>query len=122
MILIRITIRVLLEKQKEVMQTLSSMIGPANGEKGCLSYCVYRDIETENIFSLLSEWNTREDLDFHIKSNRFSILLGTRSLLHESPSIQIHTVSRSEGIEVVKELRKKHDLDFSMQYGKEPKL
>lgn len=122
MILIRITIRVLLEKQKEVMQTLSSMIGPAGGEKGCLNYCVYRDIETENIFSLLSEWNTREDLDFHIKSDRFGILLGLRSLLHESPLIQIHTVSSSEGIEMVKELRKKHDLVFSNRDGKELKI
>ena len=33
------------EKQKELIQTLLSMIDPAGKEKGCLSYDVYYDIE-----------------------------------------------------------------------------
>ena len=96
-----------MEKQKEVMQTLISLIGPASREKGCLNYQVYQGIENRNVFSLLSEWNTREEMDHHIKSDRFGILLGTRSLLYEPPSIRIHTVSNSEGMEMVNTLRKK---------------
>lgn len=84
-----------MEKQKEVMQTLVSMIKPVSREKGCLSYEVYRDIEKQNIFSLLAEWDTRKNLDHHIKSDKFGVLLGTQSLLYESPSIQIYTISNS---------------------------
>jgi len=98
---IRIIMNVLPEKQKELLQTLLSMIEPTGKEKGCLSYHVFRDIENQNVFSLVGEWNTREDLDHHIKSDRFGVLLGTRSLLREPPSIQIHTVSNSEEMEVV---------------------
>jgi len=103
--MLRMTMHVLLEKQKEIMQTLISMIEPAGREKGCLNYQIFRDIENQNVFSLLGEWDTREDLDHHIKSDRFSVLLGTRSLLYEPPSIHIHTVSDSEGMEMVDALR-----------------
>jgi quinol monooxygenase YgiN len=106
-IIVRITMNVLPEKQKEVMQTLLSMIEPTGKEKGCLSYDVFCDIENKNIFSLLEEWQTREDLDHHIGSGRFGVLLGTKSLLCEPLKIEIHTVSHSEGIEAVNAVRGK---------------
>ena len=89
------------EKQKEVMQTLVSMIGPTGKEKGCLSYEVFRDIEDKNVFSLIEEWETRGDLRLHWRSDRFTVLLGTKALLCEPPKIQIHTVSYSEGREAI---------------------
>jgi hypothetical protein len=45
MIIFRITMDVLPEKQKEVMQTLLSMIETAKKEKGCLSYEVFLHME-----------------------------------------------------------------------------
>ncbi len=107
MIIIGITMNVLIEKRTEVMQTLLSMIEPTENERGCLSCRVFRDIEDENVFSLIEEWQTREDLDDHIRSDRFSVLLGTKSLLCEPQQIEIHTVSRSEGMETVNAARTK---------------
>jgi quinol monooxygenase YgiN len=107
MIIVRITMKVLPEKQKEVMQTLLSMIETAGKEEGCLSYDVLCDIEGKTVFNLIEEWETREDLDRHIRSERFSVLLGTKSLLAEPSKIKIHTVSHSEGAEVVNALRGK---------------
>jgi quinol monooxygenase YgiN len=105
MILVRITMNVLPEKQLEVMQTLLSMIEPTGKEAGCLSYAVFCDIEDNNLFNLLEEWETREDLDHHISSQRFGVLLGTKTLLCEPPKIRIHTVSQSEGMEVIDAVR-----------------
>ncbi len=96
MIIVRITMNALLEKRTEVMQTLLSMIEPTENKRGCLSCHLLRDIEDQNVFSLIEEWKTHEDLDDHIKSNRFSVLLGTKSLLCEPPQIEIHTVSQLE--------------------------
>ncbi len=101
MIFVRITMNVLPEKQLEVMQTLLSMIEPTGKEAGCLSYTVYCDIEDKAIFNLLEEWDTRENLDDHLRSHRFGVLLGTKTLLCEPPKIQIHTVSQSEGMEAI---------------------
>lgn len=107
MIIVRITMNVLPEKQKEVMQTLISMIETAAKEKGCLSYKGFRDIDGKTVFNLIEEWETREDLERHIRSERFSVLLGTKSLLAKPLEMKIHTVSRSEGAEVVNALRGK---------------
>jgi len=89
------------------MQTLVSMVEPAGKEKGCLSYDVLCDLEDPHAFSLIEEWETREDLDRHIRSERFSVLLGTKSLLARPLEMKIHTVSHSEGVEAVKALRGK---------------
>jgi len=106
-IIVRIILRVLMEKRTEMMQTLLSMIEPAGKEKGCLSYDVFCDLEDNHVFSLIEEWETREDLDRHIRSERFGVLLGTKSLLTKPSEINIHTVSHSEGVEVVNALRGK---------------
>jgi len=104
-VIVRIAINALPEKQKEVMQTLLSMIESTGKQRGCLSHHVLRNIEDENVFSLIDEWETREDLDQYIGSAKFSVLLGTKSLLCEPPNIQIHTVSDSEEMTAVNAAR-----------------
>jgi quinol monooxygenase YgiN len=98
---------VLPEKQKELVQTILSMIGPMEKEAGCLSYALFCNIEDKNLLNLLEEWRTRKDLDRHLRSDMFSVLLGTKSLLCDPPQIQIHTVSRSQGMEAVNTTRGK---------------
>jgi len=106
-VIVIIAMNALPEKQKEVMQTLLSMIKSTGKETGCLSHHVFRDIEDENVFNLIGEWETRQDLDDHIRSDRFSVLLGTKSLLSEPQQIEIHTISQSEGMEVIHATRNK---------------
>ncbi|MGD9046065.1 MAG: antibiotic biosynthesis monooxygenase [Desulfobacterales bacterium] len=105
MIVVRIAMNVLQEKQKELVQTILSMIGPMENEAGCLSYALFCNIEDKNLLNLLEEWQTRKDLDRHLRSEMFSVLLGTKSLLCDPPQIQIHTVSHSEGMESVNATR-----------------
>jgi quinol monooxygenase YgiN len=107
MIIVRITMNTLIEKRTEVMQTLLSMIEPTENKRGCLSCQVLRDVEDRNVFSLIQAWETREDLDDHINSDRFSVLLGTKSLLCEPQQIEIHTVSNTEGMAAVNAARMK---------------
>jgi quinol monooxygenase YgiN len=106
MIVIRTIMVVLPEKQKEVLQTLLSLIAPLEKEKGCLNYDIFSDIEDERVFNLISEWESRKSLDNHLRSDRFSVLLGTKSLLSEPLRFQILTVSNSEGAETVNTVKK----------------
>lgn len=99
MIILKMTMNALAEKQKEVLQTLVSMIEPTAREKGCLSNNVFSDIEDKNVFSLHEVWENREELERHLRSNRFGVLLGTKSLLSEPLKVQIYTVSHSEEME-----------------------
>ena len=106
MIMVRTTINVLPEKHKEVLQTLLSLIETPGKETGWLSYGVFSDIEDENVFNLISEWETREHLNRFLKSDRFRVLLGTKSLLCEPLSVEFLKLIDSEGIEAMN-LRKK---------------
>jgi quinol monooxygenase YgiN len=109
MIVVRMIMNVLPEKHKEVMQTLLSMIESLGKDSRYLSYGIFCDIEDKNVFNLISEWETRQDLDHHMGSDIFSVLLGTKSLLCEPLKVQIFTVSDSEGIEAVNSVRKKRN-------------
>jgi quinol monooxygenase YgiN len=106
-IIVRIKMKALMEKRTEMMQTLVSMIETAGKEKGCRSYEGFCDIEGDPVFNLIEEWETREDLERHIQSEKFSVLLGTKTLLAKPMEMKIHTVSNSEGDEVIAEIRAK---------------
>jgi quinol monooxygenase YgiN len=87
------------------MQTLISMIEPSGKESGCLSYIVLRDVEDESLYTVLETWESREYLDHHIRSHRFGVLLGIKTLLQEPMKIQIYTISQSEGTKAVLTIR-----------------
>ena len=105
MIIVQITMSALPEKRKEVLQTLLSMIAAIRQEKGCRSYQGFQNIEDESIFSLVGEWETLEDLEYHIRSDRFGVLLGTKILLNEHQEIQVHTILHTEGNGIVNVVR-----------------
>ena len=104
MITLRTCIKVLPEKQKEVLLTLLALIKQPKKEEGCLSYAIFSDIEDKNVFNLISEWDTQQNLDQHKRSDRYSILLGTKSLLSKPLNVQILANSDSQGMERVHDL------------------
>ncbi len=108
MIIVRIILTVLPEKQLEVRQTLLALVVSGGKEPGCLDYSVFCNIQDKNNFCLHQKWKTREDLDQHIRSHRFGVLLGTKTLLSKPPSIQIHTVSQTQGMEAIHAVRNKN--------------
>lgn len=101
MIILRAILSPLPEKQKEVLQTLLSIIEPPVHCNGLLGDGIYHDIEDSTIFKLISEWESRRHLIAYLRSDRFRILLGTKSLLCKPIDMQILTVTKLEGIEVV---------------------
>jgi quinol monooxygenase YgiN len=107
MIVVRITMNVLPEKQKEVVQTLLSMMSPMEREAGCLNYSFLSDMKDKNLLCLLEEWENRANLDHHLKSDMFGVLLGTKSLLCQPHGIQIYTVQQAEGMNAVRAARNK---------------
>ncbi|MFO7839577.1 MAG: antibiotic biosynthesis monooxygenase family protein [Desulfosalsimonadaceae bacterium] len=109
MIIVRITMQVLAEKQKEVLQTLLSLMAPMEKEAGCLRYAFLSDIKDKNTLYVLEEWETRQKLENHLKSDLFGVLLGIRSLLRQPHGIHIYTVEKAEGINAVLSARSKRE-------------
>ncbi|MDA3786892.1 MAG: antibiotic biosynthesis monooxygenase [Desulfobacula sp.] len=105
MIEVRIILNVLADKHLEITQTLISLIKPVDREKGCEGCSVFCDIQDRNRFCMIQEWQTSEDLNLHIKSHRFGVLLGTKPLLSKPLNIRIYNVSHLQGMEAIDEVR-----------------
>jgi quinol monooxygenase YgiN len=101
MILIFAKLNALAEKRKEVWQTIDSLAAQIKMEEGCVDLGFYQNAEDENDFLLLETWEDRKALDDHLRSARFTILLGVRSLLSRPPEIMMHTVSQSSELAAV---------------------
>jgi quinol monooxygenase YgiN len=103
------TIRVLvpLDNRRELVQTLQSLLAPIRNQKGCLSYHFYFEIGDEDALCLIEEWETQADLDTHLKSDDFAVLLGSITLLKGQSEIEFKLLSQTAGIEAVEATRRK---------------
>ena len=99
MILTFIKMNVRPEKRKELRQTIRSIVQEVRKENGCVDSTFYQNSENENDFFLFEEWENRQVLDDHLRSDGFTVLMGARSLLSRPPEIMIHSVSHSSGLE-----------------------
>ena len=98
MVIVKMNVRPM--KCLELKQTLLALSGPTRKDKGCLSHNVFQDIEDDNSITLVGQWESRKDFDDHMGSDRFTVLMGTRSLLSCPPEITINTVSHSSELEL----------------------
>ena len=92
-ILVIIRMKVLAEKRKELSQTIASLIGSIRTEKGCRRCDFCQNMEDENELCILEEWDTRENFNSHLKSERFKVLRGAMNLLQEPYEMIVHTVA-----------------------------
>ena len=92
MIFVIVRMEVLSEKRLELSQTIASLIGSIRTEKGCLRCTFCQNIEDENELLLLEEWDTQENLEGHLKSERFRVLRGAMNLLREPYEMMFHAV------------------------------
>ena len=94
-------------KRKELLQTLHALIQELRKEKGCIKCSACQNIETENSFRLIEEWETKQHIDNHLRSELFTVLLGTKNLMSEPLEIKFNEVSSTIGMEMVKSARGK---------------
>ena len=96
-----IRMNVLSEKRMELLQTIALLIGSIRTEKGCMRCDFCQSIEDENRLFLLEEWDTQENLKYHLKSRRFEVLRGAMNLLREPYEMTFHTVFYPAGMEEI---------------------
>jgi len=92
-ILVIIRMKVLAEKRKELSQTIVSLIGSLRTETGCMRCDFYLSMKDENKLCILEEWETQENFDSHLKSERFRVLRGAMNLLQEPYEMIFHCVA-----------------------------
>jgi len=89
------------------MESIRGMLAPTRVERGCISYCLYEDIENKNTFTLVEEWKTRNDLEKHVLTKNYRRLLELLELLSEPYELRFSTVLKQTDMELMLELAHK---------------
>jgi len=101
MIITSTKISVPTENRKEFLQTLHPLIDRVRDGKGCIRD-VYQEVENENSFILIEEWKTQADLDEHLRSDEFGVLLAALKLLSETSEIEFSMLAQTKKIKALR--------------------
>ncbi|SDP83784.1 putative quinol monooxygenase [Desulforhopalus singaporensis] len=85
--------------QKEILQTLYSLLDLNRKEGGCLNYNIYQEIGCENHYCLIERWSSLKQWDTYFGSDRFKVFMGAMSFLDRTPQITFGTVSSEKKAE-----------------------
>jgi quinol monooxygenase YgiN len=101
------TVRVLVphENQRELAQTVRSLLRSIRRQKGYLGSNLYLDLGDDDAFCLVEEWETQEDLNNHLRSDDFAVLFGAINLLKKASEIEFRVLTPTAGLEVVESAR-----------------
>jgi quinol monooxygenase YgiN len=93
------------EKRKELFLTISSLLESIRHEEGCQAYRFYGEAGAEDSFMLFSEWQSRGDWDRHLKSEHFTILLGSLEVLSTDATFDFKLLSEVEAVNLLSAAR-----------------
>jgi len=99
------------ENRKEILEILFSVKGPSEGATGCISCFIYQDLENEQAITYEEVWQSKKDLDTHLRSDLYRNILAAMDMSSKPPEVRFNTVSTTEGMELVKEARGYIDLE-----------
>ncbi|QDV47942.1 Antibiotic biosynthesis monooxygenase [Stieleria neptunia] len=88
-------------KRAEILQVFCSLAGPTEVAKGCRLCRVLCDANDENAILYWAQWETRDDQDDHLRSERFQRLLPYIDMSREPPEVDVSTMDAIGGIELV---------------------
>jgi len=105
MILASIRMRPKEGKMDGVLRTIQGMLEPMRVQPGCLGFQCARDIEDESVMVMEERWETRKDLERHVRSDGFRTILSLLEECGEKPVVEFHEVTGTDGMEKIGELR-----------------
>jgi quinol monooxygenase YgiN len=105
--MVRSTIRMLLpiEKQSEALEILGSTIEQTQFEPGCVSCRIYRGVEDVRAVMLEELWMSDEDVQRHLRSEKYRKILLVVEMAAEPPEIRFDIITHSGGVETIEQAR-----------------
>jgi len=105
--MVRSIIRMLipLEKQSEALEILGSMTEQTQFEPGCVSCRLYRAVEDARAIMFEELWASDEDVQRHLRSDKYYKVLLVVEMAAEPPEIRFDTIALSMGVERIEQAR-----------------
>ncbi|WP_313339464.1 putative quinol monooxygenase [Sedimentibacter sp.] len=77
-------------KAEEVIELFKELVSETRKEKGCISYSLFRDVKNASILTMIEEWENREALDAHMKTEHFMRIVPIISKLRIDSELNIY--------------------------------
>lgn len=105
MILSTVRLVILARHRPEVIRMLRVLMGHATARAGCAGFSLCQDAINQEALTICDRWVTREDLDEHIRSAEYRLLLAVIDLSVTPPDISFDDLEHIGGLELIHTLR-----------------
>ena len=91
--------------RRKVIASLTPLLGSTRVQSGCRACSLLFDVEDPQTLVLREEWETQEQLDRHLASPDYRLILSAIDLSQNAPQIHFDTVANRAGLEMVEAVR-----------------
>ena len=77
-------------KAEEAIKLYEELVEKTRKEDGCISYSLFRDIEDDSILTMIEEWESKDALDKHKKTEHFTRLVPIIGELRKSSEVNVY--------------------------------
>ena len=95
------------EEQHKVLETQRYVNGPIRVKPGFINFRILKDLENTNSLTIVEEWESREDLYRHIRSEDYRATLALMDMSSKPPELRFNLVLQFGGLDSVHEIRAK---------------
>jgi quinol monooxygenase YgiN len=91
--------------RRKVIASLRPLIGSTRAQSGCRVCSLLVDAEDAQRLVLWQEWDSQDQLDQHLGSEDYRLVLAAIEMSQEAPQVHFDTVTARGGLEVVEAAR-----------------
>jgi len=95
---------------RALLQGLRSVALSSRLERGCLRSGIFEDASDSALVHYIEEWDSAEEMELHIQSERFTRLLALTEEVVASPEFEFRFISEIRGLEYVAAQRSRSKL------------
>jgi quinol monooxygenase YgiN len=97
-------IKIVIKKYKidEFVDSMRSLLPEFRKENGCLECSMYQDFDEKHAFCIVTDWETREAMQKHFKTQKFEVLIGAAKVLGETFEMIMAEIKGSRGHKLAK--------------------
>jgi quinol monooxygenase YgiN len=101
MIHVTTRMKVSAENLEGVISSIRGLLEPTRTRSGCLGFRLLQEVTDTSNLVIEEQWASREAFERHVRSAAYRTVLETIEAACEPPSVEIHNVPSSQGMEVV---------------------
>ena len=91
-------------KDDEFIGTMRTLSKKIRKEEDCVRFELYRDMEKDNVFTMVGVWKSRKAMEKHFQDQNYKVMVGAAKVLGESYEMKIAELLNKNGLELVLEL------------------